>query len=302
MPPPDASLSAALKRLLTRREAVIVPGAPDALTARVIEDLGFEAVYVTGAGLTNARLGLPDLGFITLSQLADAVAAIRHVVSVPMLVDADTGFGNALNVAHAVAVLERAGANGIQIEDQVFPKRCGHFAGKQVIPAEEMAEKVRAAADARKDADFQIVARTDAREALGLDAALERAAAYVEAGADATFVEAPLGVEELGRIAGALDAPQVANMVAGGRTPLVGREALREMGFGAVLYANAALQAALAGMTTVLRALRDDGTLERVADRLTPFDERQRLVRKQDYDTLAERYAGPQQPAAKPRR
>ena len=302
MPPPDASLSAALKRLLTRREAAIVPGAPDALTARVIEDLGFEAVYVTGAGLTNARLGLPDLGFITLSQLADAVAAIRHVVSVPMLVDADTGFGNALNVAHAVAVLERAGANGIQIEDQVFPKRCGHFAGKQVIPAEEMAEKVRAAADARKDADFQIVARTDAREALGLDAALERAAAYVEAGADATFVEAPLGVEELGCIAGALDAPQVANMVAGGRTPLVGREALREMGFGAVLYANAALQAALAGMTTVLRALRDDGTLERVADRLTPFDERQRLVRKQDYDTLAERYAGPQQPAAKPRR
>ncbi len=161
------SLNHQLKALFERRAAVIVPGAPNALTARMIADAGFEAVYVTGAGVTNAFLGVPDLGLITLSELADNVSAMRDVVDVPIVADADTGFGNAVNLTRTVKVLERAGANGMQIEDQVFPKKCGHFAGKEVITADEAVQKIRAAVDARSDQDFVIVARTDARSVLG---------------------------------------------------------------------------------------------------------------------------------------
>ncbi|MCH8110954.1 MAG: isocitrate lyase/phosphoenolpyruvate mutase family protein, partial [Proteobacteria bacterium] len=169
------SLNRQLKALFERRSAVIVPGAPNALTARMIADAGFEAVYVTGAGVTNAYLGVPDLGLITLSELADNVSAMRDVVGVPIVADADTGFGNAVNLTRTVKVLERAGANGMQIEDQVFPKKCGHFAGKQVIAADEAVQKIRAAVDARSDQDFVIVARTDARSVLGFEAAIDRA-------------------------------------------------------------------------------------------------------------------------------
>ena len=283
------STKSALKALLARRQAAVVPGVPNAMTARIVADIGFDAVYVTGAGVTNFNLGVPDLGLITLTELAQTVAAIREVTELPLIVDADTGFGNAVNVGRTVRVLERAGADGIQLEDQDFPKKCGHFAGKAVIPLPEMVQKVRAAADARRDPELQIIARTDARAIEGLDAALERAVAYTAAGADATFVEAPESKEEMVRI-GKLPAPQVANMVFGGKTPLVSQAELAAMGFALVLYANTALQAAVQGMQAALAVLKRDGDLNQAGALLATFAERQRLVDKPRFDALERRY------------
>jgi 2-methylisocitrate lyase-like PEP mutase family enzyme len=279
-----------LKTLMAARTAVTVPGAANALFARVIEDLGFDAVYVTGAGVANMHLGAPDVGLTTLTELAHAAAAIADSVTLPIIVDADTGFGNPVNMVRTIRVLERAGAAGVQIEDQVFPKKCGHFEGKDVIPAAEMVQKIKAAADARRDGDFQIIARTDARAIEGLERAIGRAHAFIEAGADATFVEAPLNHDELARIARELPVPQVANIVFGGKTPDPGRQALADMGFSIVLYANAALQAALRASYEVLGALKATGSLAAVADRLASFEERQRAVAKHRWDELEGRY------------
>jgi 2-methylisocitrate lyase-like PEP mutase family enzyme len=283
--------STRLKSILARGDATLAPGAANALFARVIEDLGFDVAYITGAGIANMQLGVPDIGLTTLTEIADTVAAIADVVVLPLLVDADTGFGNALNMRRTVRVLERAGAAGIQIEDQVFPKKCGHFSGKAVIGLAEMLQRIRAAVDARHDQDLQIIARTDARAIEGLDAAIARAHAFIEAGADATFVEAPLGEAELARIARELPAPQLANIVFGGLTPDLGRGTLAEMGFGLVLYANASLQAALKAAQDVLGALKRDGSLHAVADRLASFSERQHTVAKPSFDALERRYA-----------
>jgi 2-methylisocitrate lyase-like PEP mutase family enzyme len=285
---PD-SLNARLKALFARRAATIVPGAPNALTARMIAEAGFEAVYVTGAGVTNAFLGVPDVGLITLSELADNVAAMRDVIEVPLIADADTGFGNAVNLARTVKVLERAGANGMQIEDQVFPKKCGHFAGKEVIAANEAVQKIHAAVDARTDDDFVIIARTDARAVLGFEAAMDRARAFIEAGADVTFVEAPESFEEIAAIA-KLPVPQVINMVHGGRTPIVEQTELAAMGYGIVLYANAALQAAMLSTRRVLAHLRQHGSTKGFEDHLMSFAERQAVVGKAGYDEMERRY------------
>jgi 2-methylisocitrate lyase-like PEP mutase family enzyme len=279
-----------LKGIMAAGTAVTVPGAANALFARVIEDLGFEVVYVTGAGVANMHLGAPDVGLTTLTELAGATAAIADSVSLPIIVDADTGFGNPVNMVRTIRVLERAGAAGVQIEDQVFPKKCGHFEGKEVIPAGEMVQKIKAAADARLDGDFQIIARTDARAIEGLERAIERAHAFIAAGADATFVEAPLDLDELARIARELPVPQVANIVFGGKTPDPGRRALADMGFSIVLYANAALQAALRASYEVLGALKATGSLAAVAERLASFEERQRAVAKHHWDELEARY------------
>ncbi len=281
----------ALRALVEARRAAILPGAGNALTARVIEDAGFPACYVTGAGVANTLLGAPDIGLVTLSELSDTVAAISDVCALPLVVDIDTGFGNALNLRRTMRSMERAGASAVQLEDQVFPKKCGHFAGKAVIALPEARAKLRAALDAREDPGLMVIARTDAAAVDGFDAALERAEAFIEEGADMTFVEAPLSRAELARAA-ALAVPQVANMVVGGRTPLLPQAELAEMGFGLALYANAALQAAMRAMTEVLGALKADGDLSRVADRLADFEERQRLVDKATFDTLETRYRG----------
>ena len=280
----------ALKSLLAKRQATILAGAANGLFARVIEDLGYEAVYVTGAGVANMYLGAPDIGLTTLTEIANHVAAIADAVALPLLVDADTGFGNPVNMVRTVKVLERAGAAGLQIEDQVFPKKCGHFAGKEVVPLEDMLAKIKAAVDTRRDGDLQIVARTDARAILGLQAAIDRAGAMVEAGADVTFVEAPTSAEELAQIARALPVPQVANIVFGGMTPELGQARFAELGFGCVLYANASLQAALKAAHDVLGSLKREGSLVAVADRLAGFDVRQRAVDKPKYDALESRY------------
>ena len=275
---------------MSRREAMIVPGAGNALTARVIADRQFEAVYVTGAGIANTHLGTPDIGLVTLTELAATVSTIAEICQLPLVVDIDTGFGNAINTRRTVRLIERAGGFAMQIEDQVFPKKCGHFSGKAVIPVEEALSKIKAAVDAREDENTMIIARTDARAIDGIEAALDRAEAFIEAGADMTFVEAPRSEAEMEMITKRLSVPQVANMVVGGKTPLTPQARLVELGFSLILYANTPLQAAMRAMTDVLNALKLDGDVSNVIDRLADFDERQRLVDKASYDALEERY------------
>ena len=276
---------------IERRDAMILPGAGNALTARVIADQGFDAVYVTGAGIANTYLGAPDMGLLTLTELANTVSAISEITDLPLMVDIDTGFGNAMNAQRTVRVIERAGACAMQLEDQVFPKKCGHFAGKAVISLQEAVSKVKAAVDAREDPNTLIIARTDALALQGLDAALDRAEAFIEAGADMTFVEAPTSVEEMRAITARLKVPQVANMVVGGRTPLMPQSELAALGYSVVLYANTPLQAAMRAMTDVLGALRAEGDVSGVIDKLAEFSERQRLVDKGSYDALEARYS-----------
>jgi len=276
---------------LNEDRAILMPGAAHALAARIIDDMGFEAIYLSGAGLTNSYFGMPDLGFVGLADIAQHTSTIRDATELPIVVDADTGFGNALNVRHTIRTLERAGASAVQIEDQVNPKRCGHFSGKDVVSLEEARSRIKAAADARQDPNFLIVARTDARSTLGPDAALERAALFIEDGADITFVEAPQSVEELRAIPQRLAAtPQLVNLVVGGRTPILPFDELEAMGFKLVLYANVALQGAVLGMQTALRHLKSEGVLDEDGP-VASFSERQRLVNKPFFDDLEKRYA-----------
>ena len=235
--------------------------------------------------------GMPDQGFIGLNELADHTARIRDAVDIPIIVDADTGFGNALNVRHTIRTLERAGADAVQLEDQVAPKRCGHFNGKEVISCAEMVGKIHAAVDARSDAGMLIMARTDARSVHGFDDALERAARYSEAGADILFVEATETADEIRRLPQALNKPQLVNLVIGGKTPIFSADELAGLGYGIVLYANAALQGAVAGMQKALTVLRDTHRLDEDPHLVSPFSERQRLVNKPYFDQLEQKYA-----------
>jgi 2-methylisocitrate lyase-like PEP mutase family enzyme len=278
------------RTLLVGGAAVVLPGVSNALAARVVADLGFAAAYVTGAGIANTFLGIPDNGLVTLTELAEHVAAIRAVFPGPLMVDADTGFGNAMNLVRAVKLLERAGADAIQIEDQVFPKRCGHFDGKAVIPASEMVAKIKAAADARSDRKVLIVARTDAIATDGFAAAIDRAGAYREAGADVGFVEAPRSSQEIADIPRLLPWPQIVNIVLGGRTPELPNDELKALGYAGVLYANVALQSALRGMQEALAVLRRDGRMGDAARLAVDFAERQRLVGKPEFDALEQKY------------
>jgi 2-methylisocitrate lyase-like PEP mutase family enzyme len=277
------------RAMLTPGSAVILPGVANALAARVVFDCGFAAAYVTGAGIANTFLGIPDNGLVTLSELTSHVTAIREVFPGPLMVDADTGFGNALNMRRTVQMLERAGADAIQIEDQVFPKRCGQFEGKEVIPAPEMIAKIRAAVDARSDPDLIIVARTDAIAVEGFEAAMERAQAFREAGADVGFVEAPTTPEQIAAI-GRLPYPQLVNIVIGGKTPERSNDELKRLGFAGVLYANTALQAAVLGMQRALGHLKQTGQIGNATDLLASFTERQRLVDIASFQAMERKY------------
>ncbi len=284
-------INKAFRERLARGGAVLMPGAANALAARVIDGLGFEAVYISGAGLTNTYLGMPDLGFVSLPEIAQHTSAIRNVTNLPIVVDADTGFGNALNVTHTVRTLERAGASAIQLEDQVNPKRCGHFSGKDVVDLAEARSRIKAAADARIDPNFQIVARTDACATHGFDAAIERAEVFIEDGADITFIEAPRSLENIRDIPARLPGtPQLINLVVGGKTPILDLSDLDDMGFGLVLYANVALQGALKGMHDALGALKSDGRMDE-GDLVASFEVRQNAVHKDFYDALEKKYA-----------
>ncbi|MEM0949501.1 MAG: isocitrate lyase/PEP mutase family protein [Pseudomonadota bacterium] len=285
-------INKAFRDRLNSGGAVLMPGAANALSARVIDQMGFEAVYLSGAGLTNAYLGMPDLGFISLPEIAQHTATIRNCTNLPIVVDADTGFGNAVNVHHTVRTLERAGASAIQLEDQVNPKRCGHFTGKDVVELEEARSRIKAAVDARLDPNVLIVARTDACATLGFQAAIERAEAFIEDGADITFIEAPQDIATIRAIPERLKGtPQLINLVVGGRTPIIGLSDLDTMGFGLVLYANVALQGAIKGMHDALSALKSDGQMTE-GDLVASFELRQSVVAKPHFDKMEARYAG----------
>src|SRR3984893_3685448 len=286
------NLSKSLRTKILERRGLLVPGAADEVAARVIEDLDFEAVYLRGAGLPNSLWGMPDLGFISLAELAQHTAAMREAVNLPIIVDADTGFGNALNVWHCVRVLERAGADAIQIEDQIMTKKCGHFANKSVISVDEMVGKIRAAVDGRMREDLVIIARTDALSIEGFESTIERAQRYIEAGADVTFVEAPENIDLMRNIPQRLSVPQVVNVVVGGKTPVVAQKALAAMGFGLGLYANVALQGAIAGMQQALAHLKTNGRIDETNAQVASFTERQRLVKKPLFDELENKYSG----------
>jgi 2-methylisocitrate lyase-like PEP mutase family enzyme len=274
-----------LRSLMAAGGPGIVPGATDCFTARLIEEAGFPAVYVTGGGTANTYLGGPDIGLLTLNELVGQVERISDAVSIPVIADCDTGFGGVANVRRTIRAYERAGAAGLHIEDQVFPKRCGHFEGKSVVPVEDMLYRLQSALDARTDSDFLIIARTDARGPEGFEAALARAHAYLELGADGIFVEAPGSVEELMRIGQEFRGTAlVANMIERSRTPLLPGKELLAMGFNIILYANAALYLGSFAIRQGLDVLRKEGTTASLIDRMTTFQERQKLVGLDKFD------------------
>ena len=284
-------LNKVMRRELVAGAAHIMPGAANALAARLIEAAGYKMMMLSGAAVANSYLGMPDIGLVSVTELAGHVAAVRDAVGIPILADADTGFGNAINARRTVKLLERAGANAIMLEDQTYPKRCGHFEGKDVIPKHEMVSKLKAAVDARIDSDMMILARTDARAMEGFEAALDRARAYREAGADFLFVEAPLTKEELLAIPREVPGTHLCNMVIGGKTPLLPREELAKAGYAVVLYANAALQASLLAMQQVLRHLHDTGSVAGIESKLMMFAERQKVLDAEKFSELEKRYA-----------
>jgi 2-methylisocitrate lyase-like PEP mutase family enzyme len=272
-------------------EALLLPGVFDAFSARLAEQAGAQALFVSGAGVTNSRLGVPDLGFLGLSELCTIVGYIAEVASVPLVVDADTGFGNAVSVTRTVRLLEAAGAGAIQIEDQESPKKCGHFGRKSVISAAEMQQKVRAAVDSRRSEQTLIIARTDAIDPEGLESAIERSITYKDAGADLIFIEAPETIEQLQAIGRSAPKPLVANMVEGGVTPVCDARQLGEMGFAAVIYANTALRMAQVAMSRAYAAMLAHGGTESIVDEMAQWEERQEAVGKPHFDALDKLYA-----------
>ena len=261
---PDAPDAAAKRAALRARIAagglIVAPGVFDMISARIADSMGFEALYMTGFGVSASFLGLPDAGFATLTDMESSARRIAEATAAPLIADADTGYGGLLNVAHTVRRYEAAGVAAIQLEDQEFPKKCGHTPGRATVPGAEMAARVAVAADARRDPNMLIVARTDARTALGLDEAIERAAAYAEAGADILFVESPESEEEMARVCASLDKPLLANMVDGGRTPVLSRGRLEALGFSLAIFPATGFLAAAAALESVYGVLRREGS------------------------------------------
>ncbi len=272
------SAAARLREQLGSGTTLLVPGAYNALVARVFEQEGFHAVYVGGYAAAAGTYALPDIGLLTQSEMAAHVARIAGAVALPVIADADTGYGDLVNVVRTVREYERAGAAAVQIEDQVAPKRCRHLEGKRVIPRDEMVRKVRAALAARRDPDTVIVARSDAIAVNGLEDAVDRMQAYADAGADVIFPDAPRSVDELRTIAAEVDAPLLANMSEHGRTPLLDLETIRGLGYAIALFPSSALFAAARSAQEVARALRAGGTTAGVLERMLPFDELNELV------------------------
>lgn len=275
------------------QSAVIAPGIYDPFTANLAAQAGFECVYLSGASLAYTQLGRPDLGLVTMTEVADSIAAIRDRVDIALVVDADTGYGNALNVQRTMRVFERSGASAIQLEDQTFPKRCGHLGGKTLIAANEMVGKIRAAADARHCTTTQIVARTDAIAVEGIEPALERAERYLEAGADVLFIEAPQSREQQRMITERFQGrvPLLANMVEGGRTPVGSVDELAELGFSLVIFPGGLARAVSRQVMAYFESLRTHGSTEPFRDRMAGFDELNRIVGLPEMLEISERYA-----------
>ncbi|MEM3144308.1 MAG: isocitrate lyase/PEP mutase family protein [Candidatus Nitrosotenuis sp.] len=279
-----------IRRLLGRPKPLVIPGVYDSIGAKIAQSVGFDAMFQTGYGTSATLFGMPDYGFIGATETVENARRICRAVTVPVIVDSDTGYGNALSVWKLVNELEQAGAAGIFLEDQRWPKRCGHMAGKEVIEKEEYAEKLQAALDARKSKDFVIVARTDARATRGLDDAIERGRYYRKLGADIVFVEAPKTVDEMRKIGKSINAPLVANMIEGGATPILASKDLYKMGFKIILYPLSTLYANAYATMRVLKELKKTGTTGRLTKDMVSFDEFNKIVELPKFRDLEMRY------------
>lgn len=288
---PEVRQSQVLRELLNREEILVVPGVQAALFARVAEAVGFEAVYATGAGISNLQLGLPDLGLATMTEILETVRRIVSCTCLPVIADIDDGYGSPINVYRCVKEFTRAGVAALQLEDQAAPKRCGHFYGKAVISRGKMVQKIQAARDASVDDDLVLIARTDSIAPCGLEEAVERAQAYGEAGADLIFVEAPETLGQLELLPRRVGFPLVANMVEGGRTPLVGACDLQGMGYKMVLFANATLKSAIKGVQRVLEGLKEYGSTAELGDEMISMRLREELTDLKRFEQLEREYA-----------
>jgi 2-methylisocitrate lyase-like PEP mutase family enzyme len=273
-----------LREHLSQPEILVVPGAADALTARLIEDTGFSAVYASGAGIANVLFALPDVGLLTMTEMIEPIHRIVQAVNIPVIADADTGYGNAVNVTRTVQVYEEAGVAAIQLEDQVTPKKCGHFNGKEVISAEEMAQKVHAAVKARKE--MLIIARTDSLATHGMEEAVRRANLYARAGADMIFVEAPTQKEEIAELPRRIQAPLLFNMTEGAKTPALSHDELQAMGYRVVIHPNLAMRIAARAIQSALAVLQKTRGSELLIPSMLEWNERQRLVRLPEWEAL----------------
>ena len=288
-----AERRAALRAHLSSGQPLVLPGASDAAGAMLIERAGFAAAYATGAGISNAQFGLPDIGLVSQTEIVAQLQRMFAATGVPLVVDIDTGYGNVPSVIRTVQIFEQAGASALQLEDQAFPKRCGHFDGHTLIESQEMQAKIAAAAAARQDAGLLLIARTDARGVLGLDEALRRGHAYLEAGADALFLEAPRSLEEMERIGREFaGVPLVANMVEGGKTPSSSVEELHAMGFSIQLFANFLMRAMLHAGQQALAHLATAGETESYMDRLLSWQDRQSLFRLDEFGEVEDGFLG----------
>jgi len=274
----------ALRKLISRAEILVAPGAADAMTARLIEDSGFSVLYASGAGIANVQFALPDIGLLTMTEMIEPIRRIVDAVDIPVIADADTGYGNAVNVTRAIQVYEDAGVAAIQLEDQVTPKKCGHFSGKEVIAAEEMAQKVHAAVRARKE--MLIIARTDSIATHGMEEAIRRANLYARAGADIIFVEAPTQKEQIAELPKQINAPLLFNMTEGAKTPYISHDELHEMGYRIVIHPNLAMRVAARAVQSALAVLQKARSSELLVPSMLEWNERQRLVRLPEWETL----------------
>lgn len=274
----------AFRKLISQPELLVVPGAADALTARLVEDSGFSAVYASGAGIANVLFALPDIGLLTMNEMIEAIRRIVEAVNIPVIADADTGYGNAVNVTRTIQVYEDAGVAAIQLEDQVTPKKCGHFSGKEVIPAEEMAQKIHAAIKTRKE--MLIIARTDSLATHGIEEAVRRANLYARAGADLIFVEAPTQKDEIAELPKQIKAPLLFNMTEGAKTPILSHDELQAMGYRVVIHPNLAMRIAARAIQSALAVLQKTHSSELLIPSMLEWNERQRLVRLPEWQTL----------------
>ena len=280
-----------LRRLLEAPELLIAPGVAECVGARLVAEQGFDALYMTGAGTTASRLGMPDVGLLGVTEMADNAGRIAEAAGLPLIADADTGYGGPINVRRTVRCYERAGVAGVHMEDQDWPKRCGHLAGKTLIPAAEMCAKVRAAVDARSDPDFIVIARTDAIAVEGFESALDRAKAYEEAGADVLFVEAPTTMEEIEAIPRAFARPTLYNMAMSGKTPVLPASEIEALGFGVVIYPGLSLSAAIPAIRRALAELRETGGIEASSADMASFRDFFELMGLEAVQGLESRYA-----------
>lgn len=280
-----------MRELFASKKMVVAPGAHDALTAKIIGKLGFDAVYMTGYGQSASHLGKPDVGLMTMSEMVMRAANTVEAAGVPVIADADTGFGNAVNVMRTVHEYEKAGVAVVQLEDQVLPKKCGHMTGRQIVPMEEMIGKIKAAVDTRVNPDFMIMARTDARTTRGIEAAIERGLAYREAGADIIFIESPETKEEMLLLNEKIPGLTLANMVEGGRTPLLLNDELEALGYNLTIYPTASTYVVTKAMVDLWEGLRRDGTTATMIDQMIPFPRFNELIGLDEVREIEKNYA-----------